>query len=107
MLFKIDPLFKGFDDLDQLKRIAEFFGSDAMFTYLKRHQRVIDQNMYKFVSEFNQTEPDWAKFITDENAGNFDERAIDLLSKMLKIDYLERITAGEALKHPYFRGQTY
>ena len=31
-----------------------------------------------------------------------DERAFDLLSKMLKIDHIERISASEALQHPYF-----
>lgn len=31
-----------------------------------------------------------------------DDRVFDLMSKMLKIDHIERITASEALLHPYF-----
>ena len=34
--------------------------------------------------------------------------AYDLLSKMLRYDHTERITAKDAMEHPYFRGiETY
>ena len=31
-----------------------------------------------------------------------DEKVFDLMTKMLRIDHIERITASEALHHPYF-----
>lgn len=34
--------------------------------------------------------------------GNMDETAIDLLSKMVQLEPAKRISAKEALNHPYF-----
>ena len=44
----------------------------------------------------------WAKFVNKDNEDLVDETAFDLLTSMLMIDHTERITAKEALKHPYF-----
>ena len=42
------------------------------------------------------------KFVTKENEHLVDEHGLDLLTKMLVIDHTERITAQDALQHPYF-----
>jgi casein kinase II subunit alpha len=42
------------------------------------------------------------KLVNSSNEELVDDRVYDLLSKMLKIDHIERITATEALLHPYF-----
>lgn len=41
-------------------------------------------------------------FINENNKALCGEEAIDLLSKMLVYDQNERISAKEALNHPYF-----
>ena len=33
-----------------------------------------------------------------------DDEAIDLMARMLKMDPLQRITAKEAIRHPFFKG---
>ncbi len=43
----------------------------------------------------------YAKSLEDVFLG-VDAKAIDLISKMLKFNYKERITAKEALEHEYF-----
>ena len=40
--------------------------------------------------------------MTSQNEDLIDERGFDLLTQMLKIDHTERITARQALQHPYF-----
>jgi casein kinase II subunit alpha len=42
------------------------------------------------------------KLVNSSNEELVDDRVYDLLIKMLKIDHIERITATEALLHPYF-----
>jgi casein kinase II subunit alpha len=34
--------------------------------------------------------------------GKYDEKAWNLLQKLLAVDHAERITAAEALEHPFF-----
>ena len=40
------------------------------------------------------------------NKHNLDEDAIDLVQKLLTIDHRERITAIDALQHPFFNAMT-
>ena len=47
----------------------------------------------------------WEKFITSSNEHlheTSNEAAFDLLSQMLTVDHTNRITAKEALGHPFF-----
>jgi casein kinase II subunit alpha len=38
MLFKIDTLFKGSDNFDQLARIVNVLGTDGLQNYLKKYK---------------------------------------------------------------------
>ena len=42
------------------------------------------------------------KLANSSNEELIDPAVFDLLGKMLRIDHIERVTAGEALMHPYF-----
>jgi len=44
----------------------------------------------------------WKKFITPENQNLAVPDAIDLLDRVLRYDPAERLTAREAMEHPYF-----
>lgn len=44
----------------------------------------------------------WSRFITSENQRFISNEAIDFLDKLLKYDHQERLTAEEAMLHPYF-----
>jgi casein kinase II subunit alpha len=44
----------------------------------------------------------WKKLRTAQNEEYVTNEAIDLISKMLLIDHSKRITAREAMSHPYF-----
>jgi len=57
--------------------------------------------------EFKLTFPKW-KVNAEENlrklAVNMDSVALDLLTKMVELEPSKRISAKEALNHPYFAG---
>lgn len=45
----------------------------------------------------------WECFITKQNQHLCTPDAIDLIDKLLRYDHYERLTAKEAMQHPYFK----
>lgn len=44
----------------------------------------------------------WENFIHSENRHLVSPEALDLLDKLLRYDHQQRLTAKEAMEHPYF-----
>ena len=44
----------------------------------------------------------WTHFVTPNNEHLVSEEALDFLGKLLRFDHQERLTAEEAMSHPYF-----
>lgn len=57
-------------------------------------------NSRLFVSR--QTRKRWEQFIQSENQHLVSPEALDLLDKLLRYDHQQRLTAAEAMQHPYF-----
>lgn len=51
---------------------------------------------------FRQTRKRWEQFIQSENQHLVSPEALDLLDKLLRYDHQQRLTAAEAMQHPYF-----
>ncbi|GAU39835.1 hypothetical protein TSUD_68830 [Trifolium subterraneum] len=87
------PIFPGTDCLNQLKLIVNILGtpheSDLEFIDNPKAKWYIKSLPYTRGIHFSQLFP------------QADPLAIDLLQKMLVLDPTERITASEALQHPY------
>jgi len=58
-----------------------------------------------FVSVFicRHSRKRWERFIHSENQHLISPEAIDFLDKLIKYDHQVRLTAREAMEHPYFR----
>ncbi|KAL1502104.1 hypothetical protein ABEB36_007298 [Hypothenemus hampei] len=87
------PLFQGDSEIDQLFRIF-------------RVLRTPTEEIWKGVSslpEYHAIFPNWTTYTLPEQVKNLDEDGIDLLSRMLKYDPSQRISAKGIAQHSYFK----
>ena len=100
IIFRKEPFFHGNSNSDQLVKIAKVLGTEALFSYLDKYEIELDVEYNDILGPFQKK--DWHSFITSDNRRFFTADAIDLLDKLLRYDHQERLTAKEALAHPYF-----
>lgn len=99
-IFRKYPLLFFREPQDLLDLIVEVFGFQRLFKFLNKYSiSIADSKKKKY---FGIAGAGFQFFVSKNNANNLDEDALDLLDKMLVIDPQDRITAREALKHPFF-----
>ncbi|KAM7056888.1 mitogen-activated protein kinase 12 isoform 3-T3 [Acridotheres tristis] len=88
------PLFKGNDHLDQLTEIMKITGTPTQDFVQKLHS----QDAKNYIKSLPKVQKkDFASILKYANP-----LAVNLLEKMLVLDAEKRVTAAEALMHPYF-----
>uniref|UniRef100_A0ABM5GGA4 mitogen-activated protein kinase n=1 Tax=Pogona vitticeps TaxID=103695 RepID=A0ABM5GGA4_9SAUR len=88
------PLFKGNDHLDQLTEIMKVTGTPTQ-DFVQKLQSQDAKNYIKSLPKVQKK--DFAAILKHANP-----LALSLLEKMLVLDAEKRVTAAEALAHPYF-----
>lgn len=100
MTFKIQTMFRGTDNNDQLVRIAKVMGTKPVLDYVAKYDAQMDPSLKSALGNY-ATRP-LSSYVTEENKHLASSEAIDLLTKLLVIDHNHRLSAAEAMKHPYF-----
>uniref|UniRef100_A0A665TY65 non-specific serine/threonine protein kinase n=1 Tax=Echeneis naucrates TaxID=173247 RepID=A0A665TY65_ECHNA len=100
MIFQKEPFFHGQDNYDQLVRIAKVLGTDELFGYLRKYHIELDPRFKDLLGQ--QSRKRWEQFVQSENQHLVSPEALDLLDKLLRYDHQQRLTATEAMEHPYF-----
>mmetsp|Transcript_24283 Transcript_24283/g.30391 ORF Transcript_24283/g.30391 Transcript_24283/m.30391 type:complete len:224 (-) Transcript_24283:885-1556(-) len=100
MIFRKEPFFHGHDNYDQLVKIAKVLGTEDLFAYLDQYDLELDPHFDGLLGR--QAKKPWTKFITPENSMLVSPEAIDFVSKLLRYDHQERLTAQESMMHDYF-----
>lgn len=109
-MFNKQYFFHGRDLPDQLVKITEVVGSDDILSFCDKYsvdcpncvkKEMMDEKYGRFDHKIPKKE--WTSFVAENKKGKFiSDEAIDLLDKLLIVDPKDRITASEAMKHPYF-----
>lgn len=100
MIFKKEPFFHGHDNYDQLVRVAKVLGTDELYAYLDKYRIELDPRFHDILGRHSRKR--WERFVHNENQHLVSPEALDLLDKLLRYDHQERLTAKEAMEHPYF-----
>lgn len=104
IIFKEEYIFHGDDDVDQLRRIVQVLGSQGIIDYVKKYGCKLSREVRKELrSEYYEPRP-WSSFVNEENRNLATPLALDFLTRLLVYDHSERLTAREAMTHPYFTG---
>uniref|UniRef100_A0A1B6EGF7 Protein kinase domain-containing protein n=1 Tax=Clastoptera arizonana TaxID=38151 RepID=A0A1B6EGF7_9HEMI len=86
------PLFQGDSEIDQLFRIFRILTTPTEDNWPGVTQ----------LPDYKATFPNWTTNNLASSTKNIDDKGLDLLQKMLIYDPNTRISARDALKHPYF-----
>ncbi|XP_065516711.1 casein kinase II subunit alpha'-like isoform X2 [Lathamus discolor] len=84
----------------QLVRIAKVLGTDELYGYLKKYHIELDPHFNDILGQHSRKR--WENFIHSENRHLISPEVLDLLDKLLRYDHQQRLTAKEAMDHPYF-----
>ena len=102
VLFQKDYFFKGDDLNDQIVKIVSVLGYDGIEEFTDIYEdSYVDRKVIGIIKKFHRKK--WDEFINDKNKYLINDDSIDLLNKLLEYCPDKRITAKDALKHPYFK----
>ena len=103
-LFGLSPMFKGGDEVEQLAAILEFVGDDELIRFLSKYRLTPNEERLATGERGRERLP-WAAVVLTNGLGErASTAALDLLDRLLRLDHQERLTAAEALAHPFFDG---
>ncbi len=102
MIFRKEPFFHGRDNIDQLVKIAKVLGTEKLYDYLEKYSLELTSHYDGLLSRNRYPAKPLSSFATKENQHLANAEAIDFLEKLLRYDQRERLTAKEAMAHPYF-----
>lgn len=100
MIFRKEPFFHGYDNYDQLVKIARVLGTEELADYLDKYDLELDSHFDGLLGRHSKKP--FGRFVTPENQALVSDEAIDMVSSLLKYDHQMRLTAIEAQDHPYF-----
>ncbi|XP_049622642.1 casein kinase II subunit alpha-like [Suncus etruscus] len=100
MIFLKEPFFPGLDNNDQLVKIVKVLGTEALYEYINKYNIELDPRYGELLGRHSRKH--WERFINEDNEHLTSSEALDFVDKLLCYDHQTRLTAREAMDHPYF-----
>ena len=86
--------------MDMICKISAILGTKKLEEYLNKYG-IPFPNVLNHTLNRKEQKP-WKSLVNRKNKDLAVDDALDLIDKCLRYDHQERISAEEALKHPYF-----
>jgi casein kinase II subunit alpha len=119
LLLRREPLFRGKDNPDQLSKIVAVLGTTDLLTYMRQFnipvtpelQAMLDRNdehhahrqsWWDLYQQHNQQHGQHDHNPSEANHSVLPRDGLDLLDKLLIYNHQKRLTAQQALQHPFF-----
>ncbi|KAJ3097071.1 Casein kinase II subunit alpha', partial [Phlyctochytrium bullatum] len=104
-IFRREVFFQGEDDVDQLRAIVRVLGGDDLRSYVLKYSITLaPEPVQSIVNNSTHQRIPLYEFVGWNNGDLAREDALDLVDKLLRYDHHSRLTADEALAHPFFDG---
>ncbi|XP_055986217.1 casein kinase II subunit alpha-like [Sorex fumeus] len=101
LVFQKEPFFYGRDNKDQLLKIVNIMGTEHFFEFIENQNIYLDPRLRVFLGTHLRVR--WERFVHTDNQHLVNPQAFDILDKLLQFDPQLRLTAKEAMEHPYFK----
>lgn len=98
IVFKREPFFHGKSNTDQLVQIVRVLGTDDLYKYLDKYNISLGTE-YEDLGQYSKRP--WFRFVNRENEEFFNDDLVSFLDGLLRYDHQERMTAQEAMDHPW------
>ncbi|KAI9202324.1 casein kinase II [Polychytrium aggregatum] len=105
-MFRVPFVFKGAakDYPSQFQAIVKIMGGSDLQEYCKRYSIPLYKAQSLLPGSLSAyTKMDWESLVNDSNCSRVTDEGLDLLESLLRYDHQERLTAKEAMAHPFFK----
>ena len=93
IVFNRTPFFRGKDNYDQLRRIAEVMGSEDLDRYIAKYQLRLDRETLQILGRYEKRS--WREFESETTRKFISEELYDYLEKTLVYDHAVGEREGE------------
>jgi casein kinase II subunit alpha len=100
LLFRKIPFFKAREDSEEIVALGDVVGARAILEYVEKYELEMSARVATKISK--KLRKQWGYWVNPGNEHIATPDALDLLDHMLKVDHAARISASDALRHPFF-----
>ncbi|GMM47263.1 casein kinase 2 catalytic subunit [Pichia kluyveri] len=101
IIYRKEPFFKGDSNQDQLIKIAQVLGTQELKNYVSKYGLKLPSEFDPILGDYKRRP--WSSFNNQDNKNYSNNKlAVDLIDNLLIYDHQLRLTAMEAINHPFF-----
>jgi casein kinase II subunit alpha len=105
LLLRREPFFRGKDNQDQLGKIIAVLGTGDLLSYMTKYKVELTPEIRKVIDKYvirGGRKKAWTDMVLPDECPKPSAEGLDLLDNLLVYDHYDRLTAKQAMLHPFF-----